>query len=267
MFGWYKVKKFYPAGAAPPEWWDRHYENNGGRWDSPEEYRRQLFYPLLVKYLEPGKKYVDAGCGLGGWLAFLRLRGYDVVGVEASARAVELVRKLHPQLPVQQGDIRHLPWADLSFDGYLSIGSWEYAEDLTEQVAAEAARVLKPGGVLFLEVPYSNPWRRWTYMPLKSLEVMIREKLLGQRGTFSYYLFRKGNIREVLTKQGFKIIEENPHDLPDAQSHYGLWVDWPFLRGRRPYELNVAGQMVKQVMNSISPWMIATGIFFVAKKK
>jgi hypothetical protein len=55
--------------------------------------------------------------------------------------------------------------------------------------------------------------------------------------------------------------------LPGENSHYGLWVDWPFLRGGRPYELNAGGLLLKKLMNSISPWMIATGIFVVAKKK
>ena len=247
--------------------WDRQYEGDGEQWSDPEEYRRQLFYPLLTKYLEKGKKYVDAGCGLGGWLAFLRARGYDVVGFESSKQAVALVAKLDSALPIQQADARHLPLANQSMDGYMAIGTWEYLEDATEAVATEAARVLKAGGVLLIEVPYSNPLRRWTYLPLKSLQVFIREKLLGQKATFAYHLFRKGDIREVLTQHGFEILEENPHDLPGAESHYGLWVDWPFLRGKRPYELNALGKLVKNTMNALSPWMIATGIFFVAKKK
>jgi SAM-dependent methyltransferase len=267
MFGWYKVKKFYPPRAEVLEPWDRQYEADGEQWSDPEEYRRQLFYPLLTKYLEPGKKYLDAGCGLGGWLAFLRARGYDVVGLEASKRAVAMIAKLNPTLPIQQGDARRLPFDNTSLDGYLAIGTWEYLEDATEAVAAEAARVLKPGGVLILEVPYSNPLRRWTYLPLKTLQVFIREKLLGQRATFAHHMFRKGDLREVLTTHGFEILEENPHDLPGEASHYGLWVDWPMLRGERPYELNGLGRAVKNAMNSLSPWMIATGIFFVAKKK
>lgn len=267
MFGWYKVKKFYPAGGPVTEPWDRAFEQDGMQWSDPEEYRKQLFYPLLVKYLRPGGKYVDAGCGIGGWLAFLRARGYEIHGVEASSKAVALAKKIDPTLPIQQSDSRTLPLANGTFDGYIAVGVWEYCEDATEAVAAEATRVVKPGGILLLEVPYSNPLRRWTYLPLKSLHVLMREKLLGQRATFAYHLFRKGDIREVLATQGFTILEENPHDLPDEHSHYGLWVDWPFLRGQRPYELNGIGRLVKKLMNAISPWMIATGIFFVAKKQ
>ncbi len=267
MYSWYKLRKFYPTGFSPTEYWDRKYEADGVQRDDPEEYRKQLFYPLLTKYLEKGEKYLDAGCGLGGWLAFLRARGYDVQGTEISKRAIELVKQLDPTLPVQTGDVKNLPFPDASFDGYICIGTWEYAEDETENVAKEANRVLKRGGHLFIEVPYANPFRRWTYLPLKSLQYLIRHVILKQKATFANHVFRKGDIRVLLENNGFEILELNPHDLPDPKSHYGLWLDFPFFRGARPYELNSLGLFVKKVMNSISPWMIATGMFFVAKKK
>ncbi|MEX1112769.1 MAG: class I SAM-dependent methyltransferase [Candidatus Andersenbacteria bacterium] len=266
MFGWYKMKKFYPVGTVPRQWWDRKYEDDGEQRSDEEEYQRQLFYPLLMKYMKPGRRYLDAGCGLGGWLAFLRARGMDMVGIENSEKAVEAVKNKNPQLPIQLGDVSHLPFNNESLDGYMALGTWEYVEDGTETLAQEARRVLKPGGMLFIEVPYANPFRRLTYLPLKSLQVALRA-LLGQKPVFINYLFRKGDIKEVLTSHGFEILEMIPHDLPDEKSHYGLWIDWPFVRGRRPYELNALGLVVKKLMNSASPWMIPTGMFFVAKKK
>jgi len=266
MYSWYKVRKFYPPGVNPAEYWDRKNEAEGVKRDAPEEYRRQIFYPVLMKYLEKGKKYLDAGCGLGGWLAFLRARGYDLVGIERSQKAVELIKQLDPSLPVEVGDACHLQFPDKSFDGYLAIGTWEYEEDRTEEVAREAARILKPGGVAIIEVPYANPFRRWTYLPAKSLQYLVY-RLLGQEGKFSHYMFRKGDIRVLLEELGFDVLEINPHDLPEPRSHYGLWVDFPIFRSARPYELNVLGRAVKNLMNGISPWMIATGMFFVAKKK
>lgn len=267
MFSWYKVRKFYPPGVNPAEYWDRKYEADGVQRDDPEEYRKQLFYPLLMKHLEKGKHYLDAGCGVGGWLAFLRARGFDIVGVDGSRKAIELLKQLDPALPAETGDVRQLRFADGAFDGYIAIGAWEYAEDATPDVAKEAARLLKPGGILIIEVPYANPFRRYTYLPLKTLEYVVRTYLLGHKPTFSHFLFRKGDIRVLLEGLGMEILELNPHDLPESHSHYGLWVDWPFFRGARPYELNAAGRFVKRALNAVSPWMIATGMFFVARKK
>jgi SAM-dependent methyltransferase len=267
MFGWYKLKKFYGAQSSPGEWWERHYEADGQQWDDPEEYRKQLFYPLLMKYLMPGKKYLDAGSGLGGWLAFLRARGIEIEGIEQSPAAVELTKKIDPTLPVQVGDIRNLPFATESLDGYLTIGSWEYIEDGTEQLLKEAKRVLTSGGIIAIEVPYANPLRRWTYLPAKSVEVWIRTNLLKHKATFAWHIFRKGDFTSLLEEEGFELVELNPHDLPDKKSHYGLWVDWPWLRGQRPYQLNSLGLAVKSLAQKISPWLIATGMFIVARKK
>ncbi len=267
MYSWVKVRKFYTPGVNPSEPWDRQYEAGGAKRDDPEEYRKQIFYPLLTRYLEEGKQYLDANCGVGGWLAFLRARGYDIIGIDRSRKAIELAKVMDPSLPVSVGDVCHLEFPDERFDGYLAIGAWEYVEDATETIAREATRVLKPGGVLIIEVPYANPFRRWTYLPLKTLEYALRRFLLHQSATFSHFVFRKGDIRVLLERLGYEILEINPHDLPDPRSHYGLWVDWPVFRGRQPYELNILGVLVKRVMNALSPWMIATGMFFVARKR
>lgn len=267
MFGWYKLRKFYAEGVNPSEWWDRQYEQDGVQWDDPEEYRKQLFYPLLIKYLEAGKTYINVGCGLGGWLAFLQARGINIHGIESSKKAVELAKQLNPDLPIEIGDARNILRGNASIDGYVAVGTWEFSEDGTEKLAQEAYRVIKPGGLLIIEVPYANPFRRWTYLPLKSMQVFIRSHLFGHKPTFVHHIFRKGDISVLLDQLGFEVLEINPHDLPENNSHYGLWVDWPFLRGSRPYELNLLGKLVKKTMNSISPWMIATGMFFVAKKK
>lgn len=267
MFGWYKLRKFYAAGQEPKEWWDRSARGDSGQWDDPEEYRKQLFYPLLSEYLEPDKKYIDVQCGLGGWTTFLRARGFDIEGIETSKEAIELIQKVNPLLPVKQSDLTSLPYQDGSLDGYISIGGWEFLEDATRKLTEEASRVLKSDGVLLLEIPYSNPLRRWTYLPLKSLEVFVRSKLMGQPATFAYHMYRKGDILDLLRVSGFELVAMNPHDLPAENSHYGLWTDWPLLRGARPYELNGLGLMVKRLANMISPWMIATGMFVVAKKK
>lgn len=258
MFGWYKLKKFYLSETR---------EHVPVQWDDPEQYRTQLFYPLLTKYLEVGNRYLDAGSGLGGWMAFLRARGYQFEGIEPSHEKVEMIGKLDPELPIRAGDLKSLPHNDSFFDGYVSIGSWEFEEDGTDALMKEATRVLKPGGILILEVPYSNPFRRWTYLPLKSIEVFVRESLLGHKATFAYHMFRKGDFLSLLREHGFELQELAPHDLPDEKSHYGLWVDWPFLRGSHPYRLNAFGLWLKRWLGGMSPWMIATGMFIVARKK
>lgn len=267
MYSYYKLRKFYPDGIQPAEYWDRKYEADGLQKDDPEEYRKQLFYPLIIQHLEQGKKYLDAGCGLAGWVAFLRARGFDVQGVDYSKKAIEIAKSIHSDLPVQTADVLNLPFPNESFDGYMAIGVWEYLEDNTKKAAEEAKRVLKKSGSLFIEVPYGNPLRRYTYLPLRTIVNFFRTNIFGQKTIFSNHIFRKGDIRVLLEDMGFEVIVIDPHDLPEPSSHYGLWLDWPMLRDKEPYRLNLFGLFVKKIMNSFSPWMIATGIFYIAKKK
>ncbi len=58
------------------------------------------------------------------------------------------------------GDIRDLPTPDGFFDGYLSFGVIEHFPQGQEQILAEAARVVRPGGLLLLSVPALNGYRK-----------------------------------------------------------------------------------------------------------
>jgi len=87
---------------------------------------------------------------MGGNTAVLRDLGWHVVGVDYSPASAEAASQRG--LMLVRGDARRLPLADESVDLVLSTDAWEHvAED--EAVAAEAARVLRPGGTLFVAVP------------------------------------------------------------------------------------------------------------------
>ena len=105
-----------------------------------------------------GKVVLDAGCGYGftlllyGLLEASELHGIDVDPARISTIDAyrellppELERRLHAGL----GDVAALEFADESIDVMLSIEAVGVYLDL-EAFASEAARVLKPGGVLLV---------------------------------------------------------------------------------------------------------------------
>jgi len=98
----------------------------------------------------PAGRAVDVGCGMGGNTAVLRDLGWQVVGIDYSPASVEAAARR--DLMVARGDARRLPLADESVDLVLSTDAWEHVVE-HEEVAAEAARVLRPGGRLFVAVP------------------------------------------------------------------------------------------------------------------
>lgn len=268
--------------------WDEQYAAEGTRWDAPEAYAAQRFVQVMLRHLMPGQRLLDAGCGTGGLARFFHGRGLDVTGIDTSAVAIRTLRAAAPEIRAEVADLEVLPIPDASFDAYAAIGSWEYPPNGPARAAAEAARVLKTDGLAFIEVPHVSLVRRLAYVPLKRLEFIVR-RARGSTPHFSHYLFTRGDLRSILERTGFTVLAEHPHDLPEASRHYGLSVDWPFLRARPakpngrsganpakrgarsgtsgPYEINTLGRLVKRIGNALSPWTISTGMFIVAQKK
>jgi len=80
----------------------------------------------------------------------LRELGWDVAALESSPTASRLVASRG--IPTVRGDARRLPFADASVDLVLSTDLWEHVDE-DDQVAAEAFRILGPGGRLLVAVP------------------------------------------------------------------------------------------------------------------
>lgn len=99
--------------------------------------------------LRPGRA-VDVGCGPGGNSDVLRRAGWQVAALDFSREAAQMARARG--LATVRADARALPFADGSLDLVLSTDAWEHIED-DDIVAAEAHRVLRPGGQLFVMVP------------------------------------------------------------------------------------------------------------------
>jgi SAM-dependent methyltransferase len=108
----------------------------------------------------PGDRVVDLGCGTGGSLLQVApdLRGGLAVGVDASHAAlgragealVPAVAAGSARVLLVQADLKErLPFPDAAFDRVLSHDVLECLPD-PEALAAEAGRVLRPGGRLVL---------------------------------------------------------------------------------------------------------------------
>lgn len=74
---------------------------------------------------------LDAGCGEGFTLSFIKDEkiGSKHVGVDFLDRAVEIGRRLHPDLEIKQGSIYALPYKDNSFDMVMATEVLEHLED------------------------------------------------------------------------------------------------------------------------------------------
>jgi len=115
---------------------------------------RRVLHGHLTRFL-PGwhdAAILDAGCGTGGNLAHLAGAGRRV-GLDFSPDAVAGARK-RKLAHLVRGTVTSLPFAAGSFDAAISM-SVIYHQWVTDPADAlrEMHRVLRPGGVLFLDVP------------------------------------------------------------------------------------------------------------------
>lgn len=115
---------------------------------------------LFFKYLANQSRLLEAGCGVGQVVLALRARGFDCYGLDFAEAVVDLLKENFPDVPIQRGDIRALPYPNSYFDGYISLGVIEHFVDGQKGMLEEAARVLKPGGYAFVSVPAFNEYRK-----------------------------------------------------------------------------------------------------------
>lgn len=123
---------------------ERHWWYAGMRAISRALLTRELGCPSSLRIL-------DAGCGTGGNLDWLREHG-RAVGVDLSPLAVTFARQR--PVTVARGDLLRLPFRDNAFDLVTSFDVL-YHRWVTDDAAAvrELVRVLRPGALLFIRVP------------------------------------------------------------------------------------------------------------------
>ena len=133
------------------------------------------------------KKILDVGCGTGSILKRLGNPEKNV-GVDLATEAISFCHERGLD-NVQQADVSALPFSGESFDGVIcsSVLYHEWVKDVGGAVR-EMHRVLRPGGLLFINVP-----------AFRFLHSAHDEAVMTARR------FKKNEIRSVLAKNGFTI--------------------------------------------------------------
>ena len=116
---------------------------------------------LLEELVEPrGRDVLDVGCGEGALARRLAGTGARVVGLDPLAGALETARaagEKTPSLRYVEGVAEALPFARESFDIVIFFNSLHHVPVPSMAPAlAEASRVLRPGGLLYVQEPLAR---------------------------------------------------------------------------------------------------------------
>ena len=155
-----------------------------------------------IERMSGGKagRILDIGAATGSFLRVARDRGWATVGLELSVEASEVASQ-HHGLDVRRLTLEEASFADGEFDAVHLSHVFEHLRDPLRSLE-EMRRILRPGGVLAMEVPGE----------LGDLFLWIRKTVL-RRSPEPYavptphtFFYTPRTLQRMLTKAGFEVL-------------------------------------------------------------
>jgi SAM-dependent methyltransferase len=184
-------------------------------------FRRRVL--TIFEWLEPrdGDRLLDCACGRGFYLKFVRhVSRCQLVGLELELPYLRIARVAlrDADITLVNGDICHLPFPAAYFDKIILSEILEHLGD-DRAGLSEAARVLKPGGLIAVTVPNAD-YPFWWDPINKTLEATlgrpIRKGLLAGIWAGHARLYDRQSLRDAVLSAGLEIASER------AFTHYSF---------------------------------------------
>ncbi len=199
----------YLSQQATADYWDDHWETGTSLQQLLQKSQVTYISRITNRYLQPDDgPILEGGCGTGQHVAALTYQGYTCIGVDYAEKTVEAIHQAAPALDVQLGDITALAFADATFAGYWSVGVIEHFWHGYEQCVAEMARVVRPGGYLFVTFPHMSPIRRWK----ARMNAYAQWTAHCSPAAFYQFALDHRQVRATFTAQGFSLVKALPLD-------------------------------------------------------
>jgi SAM-dependent methyltransferase len=189
------------AGLYGRDYWFKHQEQDVGFPDITRRSRADLpercvhWLRAALKYKLPPGRTLELGAAHGGFVALLRLAGFDATGLELSPWIADYARRTF-DVPMLQGPVERQPVEPGSLD---LVAMMDVIEHLPDPVGTltTCARLLKPDGVLLVQTPEYPQGE--TFDSLNARGAAFLQHL---RPDEHLYLFSRRSAAELMRRAG-----------------------------------------------------------------
>ena len=196
-------------------------ERKGNRWDDESFWATGVADVDAVLGQCEGLKFgraLDFGCGVGRLSRALAHRFEQVDGVDVSLGMVEQAQQsAPPNVKFHENPWPHLKlFSAASFDFGLSLMTLQHMQpSLMEKYLAEFGRVLKPGALLYVQIP-ELPRARFSSLRLRTVARRLAFKAPGVKRLWKWrkgelplemYGLRQTRVEQVLRRAGFQVLK------------------------------------------------------------
>jgi len=197
-----EVKNYFRQEGTVARWW------NPEDSDMSHIYTRQI--DLVLEWLSSrdNQRVLDASCGKGRVIRDLP-HSYEVTGIDISREMLNHVRNLElKHVNIAQADVDHLPIKSGIFDSVICLESLVHYPK-PEVALGEFRRVLKPKGLLIVDVDNENSLKRFVKKTGHTMKRLFEEDFQPvSEGIFRAY--RQTEFRRLVEQSGF-IVKDIAH--------------------------------------------------------
>jgi glycosyltransferase involved in cell wall biosynthesis/SAM-dependent methyltransferase len=172
--------------------------------------RRQMLASVVTRagcMARPGR-LLDVGCGGGHLIAAARAAGWRAVGADVSHAACVVAGAA---APVVQAGAEDLPFRDGALDAVALVNVLDHCRR-PRSVVREAARVLRPGGLLVVRVP-NGAFHAWATRALGRLGPWARWRGADTYPILHLFAFDSAALRQLVERGGFQVLSILNSDL------------------------------------------------------
>ena len=174
---------------------------------SRTSFAARKYVDLVISKLQSGSKVLDLGCGTGVPIAqYLIDNGFRVVGIDQSARMLEIARRVVPDAELLQADMCDLTLVE-RFDAVIAWDSVFHVERVNHRAIFQRIhKLLVPGGRLLLSAGGTS-------------HEGFTSEMFGQ--TFFYSGYDPEELIALLSAQCFEV-ELCEEDDPSSKGHVAV---------------------------------------------